>query len=713
MAEQAKATGPAPGTAQANEREETAFKFVSGPTDEGIPYQVPELPPHFVPRAELVAIKKLLTDRSATSLAPIVLHGLSGSGKTALAAAVAHDADVLKAFPDGVLWVSLGDAGDIQHAQAIWGGVLGNDLSHIPDTASRSAALRTLLHESQCLLVIDDVSEMEQIKALNVGGPSCMRLITTDLANEISLAIKARRYAIDRLSEKEALDLLVEWAGILPDIYLPTVKEIIKRLGGSALALALVGAQARQGITWLRLLEVLRDDQGPIASLKPDDPDTRRNALGLVVNLVLSRFGGAQLKRSALLGTFVAGTGAPFSVGAAAACWEMSFEAAHETLELLVEAALVQRLPGQYYAMHKALRDHLRRASTPNELLEAGRRVRAYYLQRVERASTGASTEEIDAQLEQVMVAYRATSQQEESMARIFADALMSYFEQRGLWSNLVTLAEAEVEEAKEKKDTLREHVYLNDLGYARTVLGNLEEAVTCFERSLEVSRALGDPAGEAAALNNIGAIHERKGEFVQALEYYERSLSIRQALGVREDIAETLNNVAGVLHWQERWDEALSTFQRVLDMYNVLGNRHGQAQTLLNIGATYERMNDDVEAQQAYQRSLAIYSNLDDEAGQAQALNNLGIVHLNRGDTDRALTHFKRSLALKERLGDRHGQASTLNNIALLYEKTGSPTLALEHYEQSFKILEALGDTRAEVVQENIDTLQEQMKKE
>ncbi len=688
----------------------TAFRHIAGPLNSAIPYQVPEVAPHFAPRAELVAIKKLLTNRANGSLAPITLHGASGAGKTALAVALAHDAEVIGAFPDGVLMVSLGDDTDVQHAQATWGTALGNNLSSLPDATARAAVLRSLLEDRQCLLIIDDVTDVEQVKALNVGGPNCVRIITTDKADEVTYSLKTRRYTIGKMSESEAVNLITEWAGILPDIYLPTVKEIIRRLGNWSLPLALVGAQARQGITWLRLLEVLRDDQGAIANLDPDDPEVRRNALGLIVNVVLSRFGGAQLQRCTLLGAFAAGTGSPFSIEAAAACWGISSQDARAALDLLVESALVTRLPNDFFALHKALRDHLRRAATPAALVEAAGRIREHYLYLVEQSSVSAP--QISAQLGQIMSVFKQTSEQNPAMADQFADALIIFFEGRGLWANLVTLAQAVAEAAHKSGDLQREHEFLGDLGYAQTILGNLDKARDCFERSLMVSEAMGDPGGEATALNNIGAVFERKGEYANAQEFYERSLAIRQKMGGAQEIVEALNNVAGALYWQKRWDEALVTFQRVLDMHNVIGNRHGQAQTLLNVGAAFENMNNDHEALQAYSQSLAIYSNLNDESGQGQALNNLGIVFLNQGDSERALTHFKRSLAIKEKLGDRPGQASTLNNIALLYEKTGSPALALEHYEQAYQLLKSLDDPRADLVQENIVKVKERAKK-
>lgn len=710
MSDDAGTATPATGATQADEKQGLTFKRVSGPSDPAVPYQAPDLSPYFVPREELFAIKRLLLGRPTASLAPITLHGPSGMGKTALAAALAHDADVLRAFPDGVLWASLSEGDDAQHAQAMWGRAFGNDLSLLPDAASRVAALRALLRDVRVLLVMDGVTDAGQIEALNVGGPGCVRLITTtDHLDEITHIFKTRRYAISRLREEEALALLVEWAGMLPDIYLPTVKEIVQRLFYSPLILALVGAQARQGITWLRLLETLRESQGPLEALNGDDPAVRRQALELVLKMVLSRLGGVQSQRAALLSAFLAGTSAPFSVEAAAACWQIAPEEARSVLEALVEASLVQRMGGRY-AIHEALRDSLCAAVDPTALKAAEMRLQAYYLELAEQPGDDAH---IDAQLGQVIYAYRRAADGDRSTAIRFTDALLGYFERRGLWASFAGLAERAVQAARAEEDVTREHTLLSDLGYAHTVLGAFAQARACFERSWQISQASGDPAGEAAALNNIGATYEREGHYASALDYYQRSLTLRERLGVREDIAEALNNVAGALYWLQRWDEALMTFQRVLDLHILLNDRHGQARAWLNIGAVYERLGRDHDAEQAYQRSLAIYTNLGDAAGEAQALNNLGIIYLNEGDAERALTHFKRSLTLKERLSDRLGEASTLNNIALLYETSGALSLALEHYQRSHEILTMLEDPRAAIVQQSIDALRQRMQSE
>ncbi len=695
-----------PVSAQPTEAAPFDFKPAAGPENASAPYLALDLPPFFVPRAEFNAMKRLLVERPAASLPPITLHGPSGSGKTSLAAALAHDADILERFPDGVLWASLRESDSVQHVQYLWGKALGDDLSSVPEPLSRAAALRTRLRGARALLVIDDVTRIEQINALNVGGPNCARVITTAAGDEVLTAYKTRRYAVRALSKDESLKLLAEWAGMLPSLYLPNVEEIVQRLSGSALSLALVGAQARQGITWLRLLEMLQEEQGPLAALETGDPAAQEKALALIVNLMLSRFGEFQLRRASLLTAFEPGTGAPFSAEAAAACWDIPAGEASEVLDTLVEGAIIRRMPGDRFALHAALVEPLRTRATRREHEAAAGRVRAYYARLVE--TTPPSSPGLDAALGQILAAFAAARIHDRPAAERFAEALMQFFEVRGLWADLVTLTRHLIGDARETGDVFREHIALGELGYAQTVVGDLDGARESYARSLTISRRLGDPAGEASALSNIGAICERQGAYDLALDYYTESLELREQLDIPEDTAQALLNVAGVLYWQERWDDALAVLQRALDLYTTLGSRSGQANTWLNIGAIYERMARDGDAEQAYQRASAIYANLDDEAGQALALNNLGIIAFGRGEMERALGHFRRSLALKEKLGDRLGQASTLNNIALLHERMGNPKLALQSFEQSHLLLDALGDPRAALVQENIDALRD-----
>ena len=106
------------------------------------------------------------------------LHGQGGIGKTVLAAAVAHDAEVRRHFPDGVFWVTLGEGADLVGAQRDLLSPAGRG-GGVRTAIEGKTALTQALADRQCLLVVDDVWSGAAAAAFRVTGPRGRVLYTT------------------------------------------------------------------------------------------------------------------------------------------------------------------------------------------------------------------------------------------------------------------------------------------------------------------------------------------------------------------------------------------------------------------------------------------------------------------------------------------------------------------------------------------------------
>ncbi len=101
----------------------------------------------------------------------------SGIGKSVLAAAVARDRRIREAFPDGIVWITLGQSPNVVALQRQVHQALGGDEAFAENQGR--AALAERLANRATLLVLDDVSRTRRldVNAFDVLGPRCRALI--------------------------------------------------------------------------------------------------------------------------------------------------------------------------------------------------------------------------------------------------------------------------------------------------------------------------------------------------------------------------------------------------------------------------------------------------------------------------------------------------------------------------------------------------------
>jgi nucleoside phosphorylase len=89
---------------------------------------------------------------------PIALHGMGGIGKSVIARALCDDPEVQAAFPDGILWITLGKQPDLIGGLRAWIRTLGGVVAETaPTPKDLQINLANLLGQRACLLVADDV----------------------------------------------------------------------------------------------------------------------------------------------------------------------------------------------------------------------------------------------------------------------------------------------------------------------------------------------------------------------------------------------------------------------------------------------------------------------------------------------------------------------------------------------------------------------------
>jgi tetratricopeptide (TPR) repeat protein len=309
------------------------------------PFQAPALSDQYVERRDL--LRRLretsLSAPGERGVRRIMLHGPGGSGKTVLAAALAHDVDVQAAFPDGVLWTSLGRDGDTLASLSSWGRALRDPTVGTigyPDERDAVDQLRTLLKDRRCLLIVDDARQAETVKrAFVVGGQSCLLVITTRW-REVGTAIGATEIPVGDMTRDEGSALIERWAGPVQASDRELATTLASELGSLPLALELMAARVARLGSWSEYKRLW--DTQRIASLKRG-----RRAKGKADDLedsfevsiaALSEDDRLLYRRLAVFQPNV-----PFPAAAAAVLWDFREVDARELLLDLVDQALLKQ----------------------------------------------------------------------------------------------------------------------------------------------------------------------------------------------------------------------------------------------------------------------------------------------------------------------------------------------------------------------------------
>jgi DNA-binding SARP family transcriptional activator len=290
---------------------------------------LPRTVPDFTGRtAELTRMKTLLRGNE-NAVGVLVVHGMPGVGKTALAIHAAHE--LAAEHPGGQLFVELhahDQRGPLDPADVLARLLRAAGVPVPSDVDERAALWRSSIADRRLLLVLDDALDAAQVRPLLPGSPGCAVLITT-------------RNRLSGLDGVETLGL-----GPLPDaaaarLFRSTVSpEAVRRCGGLPAAVRAASARLHYRPQWT--LDWLADELIPLfePSLQGLSPVARDLLLTLGTRSV-----------------------DPIDVRTAASLSGLDFAAAQRNLELLCDRHLLMQLSPGRFACHVTVRDQARRLS--------------------------------------------------------------------------------------------------------------------------------------------------------------------------------------------------------------------------------------------------------------------------------------------------------------------------------------------------------------
>ncbi|WP_214105774.1 AfsR/SARP family transcriptional regulator [Acrocarpospora catenulata] len=669
-----------------------------------VPAQLPLVPADFTGRAlQTSALVTALTAGPASTIQ--VIAGRGGSGKSALAAHVAHQAAA--AFPDGQLYAELrgmsetpADAGEVlgRFLQA-----LGVEASAIPAaTAERAELYRRLLAGRRVLVLLDDAADERQVRPLLLGGGGCAVLITS--RNRLGGLAGVRRTDLDVLEPDEAVELLVRIVGAdRVAAEEPVAREIVELCGRLPLAIRIAGARLATRQRWpLRLLaDRLTDERRRLDELAIADLEVRA---GFELSYRgLDADASQALRRLGHLGV------PEFAPWIVAWLTGMPESQAEDTVERLVDAQVVDfsrvdELGTPRYRVHDLVRIYGREraeAEEPAEALAAGvGRVLGGWLTLADQMTADAPSDEIG----WPRPATAASPVSGELIARVLAaphdwfdieqpalvvgleraaalglHELVCQFASARLGPSFLgvnrfesreRITQAALAAARRAGDRHGEATMLAELGQLRYDQDRFPEARRVLDEALGAFRGLGDPHGQAVVLSGLGVICREAGRLVEALHFLDQASALLRELGA--DVGYPQRLAASVRLERGDYPAAWSALEECLAGYRRTGSRRGEAVTLRTMSLFHRANGQYGPAIETAEAARAVFAQLGDKLLEAYSVRAWAKAHLRQGRTDVALGPLEGVVAICQAMGDRWGLGVTLRTLGELHLADG-----------------------------------------
>lgn len=256
-------------------------------------------------------------------------------------------------------------------------------------------------------------------------------------------------------------------------------------------------------------------------------------------------------------------------------------------------------------------------------------------------------------------------------------------------------LLESKYELIINKVDKFFQGRIFHNYGLLRNDRGDHEAAFEKLVKALKIDEELGDLKGFGTTLHDIGLIHLSKGDSVAAFEHFEKALGIAEELGDHTGQALSLHQIGTIHFYRGDYEVALENYEKALKISEELGDLTKMAAALHQIGITYYRLRRCKDAIVVLETALKIKEEIDDSAGIARSLHAIGNSYYFLQEYEAALNFYEKALEMFEDIDDRRGIARLLGQIGNIYIKRENYRDSFNFYKKSLNMFEQLREPR------------------
>lgn len=606
----------------------------------------PAAPDELIGRGELC--EKIVAKLDENS--SVLLHGMGGMGKTAIAATIAAAAHADEEhYPDGVCWLTVVGRSLEDLCDDVFRDEGQPDLAELP-AEQKPAQARRLLGNRRLLVVLDDVDEDNPtaLEWRRQVQPSNAPLLVTSRGQLTGFEPAA--YPVDELAREDAKALLRLHAKQVTDRLSDDQANIVcETLGDHPLAVEIFASLlVAEPLNIQNVLDELGIANEHLAKLRRGVGKSKDDNVEISLKLSWDRLDDDQRHVLARLATFFApSTGDELL---ALSC-ELDEDRFKDARNALYKRSLI-RVVNQHWGAHALVRAFVEAKRTEAGEWDADRRaaVRAGVTYAQQHGLRDTSEHDL-LQFEHhnllaaaEWAAGNGMYDEVDSMALyLWGNSL--YLTVRSFFHDAMLLLKSAVE-ATAINGNLRNHIkHLIHLGNAAVHIDSFQEALDAYSIAKEIAvNDLHDREFEASAIFGIGNVYHNLGDLAFASVCFENARSIAVDTGNLEQEANTVGNLGLVLRQLGKIEQAIECHMRQVQVARELGDWVGSVNATGHLAMAYAQIGDNRTANELYRLATVGYRLMGNVKGEAYTLINHASLLANLGKTSDALKMLERA---------------------------------------------------------------------
>jgi tetratricopeptide (TPR) repeat protein len=670
---------------------------------------------------------------------PVVLHGMAGMGKSALASVLAWA--MLDKYPNGVLWIDCGYSPLDAICDSIGLQLEDEQMARL-DVIAKPARVRYLLGNYYVLIVLDnvwdsDVARQFAQKCIPVG----YNLLVT---SREKIARLGTLLEVSSLSNEAGIDLFLDSSGVISPIRDPNIGKLVELLGGHPQGLTIAGALClEEDLSVVELINMLGPAEARTKKLKLGE-DTSYNVwatfdlsyqkLKPEEQIIFKAFGGSWAKSATtnILSLVVQATEDEVDTAvrglvkrALVRSETLSEGRKRYVVHDLIHAFAQGIIAGSSRSIDDYRNDWLdacvkyAEAHTSDSIeshnaldLELGNLLGAAYwasenkkYKELDRLATGISCSDFLSRrgynIQAVGLLVRAIDaaqslQLRESEGKHYGNLGYAY----ALLSKYPSAIECyqkalDIAHSINETETESESEWYGLLGFTYDNLGDYHKAIECYESAYRIARAINDKIGQGKWLGSLAGTYRTMGEKEKATRLYTDAIALARRIGDKANECVHLSNLGNAYRTWAEYEKAIKYYDEALLIALEIGDRATQARSLVNAGRVLAKLGKPLEGLEKCRKALDIFTEIGFSSGEAYAHGYIGEVMRAIGKKDDAVKETLEALRIHREIGVQSGQGDWLHNLGRWEDEDGNNEKAISLLVDAYKIRTEIGTAK------------------